>query len=226
MRPRIFEPFFTTKEVGKGTGLGLAQVYGIVEQHGGHIDVETEPGQGTTFHAYLPASKGKEQVAEEEASAIPQGQGETILLVEDNENLREGGRDLLELLGYHVLTGANGQEALEVCQAVKGTRPEPGRRIDLVITDIVMPKMGGKQLMQELGKAIPALKVLALTGYAMEESQEELKEAGFLDVVYKPFGRSRKVTLAAKLLRLRPFLPAKALSRDLRGLVVVTFWIY
>ena len=185
--PRIFEPFFTTKEVGKGTGLGLAQVYGIVEQHGGHIDVETEPGQGTTFHAYLPASKGKEQVAEEEASAIPQGQGETILLVEDNENLREGGRDLLELLGYHVLTGANGQEALEVCQAVKGTRPEPGRRIDLVITDIVMPKMGGKQLMQELGKAIPALKVLALTGYAMEESQEELKEAGFLDVVYKPF---------------------------------------
>jgi len=175
----IFEPFFTTKEPGKGTGLGLAQVYGIVAQHGGHIGVETEMGQGTTFRVYLPASREKEEVTEEEASAIPQGQGETILLVEDNENLRKGGRDLLELLGYRVMTGANGREALEICQAVKG--------IDLVITDIVMPKMGGKQLMQELGRTIPALKVLALTGYAMEKSREELKEAGFLDVVYKPF---------------------------------------
>ncbi|MBU0704803.1 MAG: response regulator, partial [Chloroflexi bacterium] len=191
----IFEPFFTTKEVGQGTGLGLAQVHGIVAQHGGHIGMETEVGQGTTFRVYLPASGAEEEIVEERALSIPQGQGETILLVEDNENLREGGRDLLESLGYRVLTGANGREALEVCRTVKETRPEPGRRtrpeqgrrIDLVITDLVMPEMGGKQLMQELGRTIPALKVLALTGYAMEESREELKEAGFLDVVYKPF---------------------------------------
>jgi len=183
----IFEPFFTTKEPGKGTGLGLAQVYGIVAQHGGHIGVETQVGQGTTFRVYLPIIREKEQVAKEESTTIPQGQGETILMVEDNESLRQGGRDLLELLGYRVLTAANGREALEICRVVKETRPESGRRIDLVITDLVMPKMGGKQLMQELGKINPDLKVLALTGYAMEQSQEELKEAGFLDVIYKPF---------------------------------------
>ncbi|MEA3340999.1 MAG: response regulator, partial [Chloroflexota bacterium] len=175
----IFEPFFTTKEPGKGAGLGLAQVDGIVAQHGGRIGVETEMGQGSTFRIYLPASGAQEQVVEDEASAPLQGQGETILLVEDNENLREGGRDLLELLGYRVLTGANGREALAVYEAEDG--------VDLVITDLVMPKMGGEQLLQELRKATPDLKVLALTGYAMEKSREELKEAGFLDVVYKPF---------------------------------------
>ena len=175
----IFEPFFTTKEPGKGTGLGLAQVHGIVAQHGGRVGVETEVGKGTTFRVYLPAFGSEEEVVEEGALSIPQGQGETILLVEDNEQLREGGRDLLESSGYRVLTAANGRGALEVCRTVKG--------IALVITDLVMPEMGGKQLMQELGRAIPALKVLALTGYAVEQSRDELKKAGFLDVVYKPF---------------------------------------
>jgi len=177
--PHLFEPFFTTKGPDQGTGLGLAQVHGIVAQHGGHIGVETAMGQGTTFRVYLPASGAQEQVVEEKTSAPPRGRGETILLVEDNENLREGGRKLLEPLGYRVLTGANGREALEVCQVVKG--------IDLVITDLVMPEMGGERLMQELRKATPDLKVLAITGYAMEKNREELKDAGFLDVVYKPF---------------------------------------
>ncbi|MEE9616529.1 MAG: PAS domain S-box protein, partial [Anaerolineae bacterium] len=179
VRSHLFEPFFTTKEPGKGTGLGLAQVYGIVRQHEGYIGVETELGKGTTFHIYLPASGAEEEIVEESISTPPRGQGETILLVEDNENLLEGGQIILESLGYRVLTGANGREALEVCQAVKG--------IDLVITDLVMPVMGGKKLMQELRKAIPDLKVLALTGYAMEKSRGKLKDAGFLDVVYKPF---------------------------------------
>jgi len=179
VRSHLFEPFFTTKEPGKGTGLGLAQVYGIVRQHEGYIGVETELGKGTTFHIYLPASGAEEEIVEESISTPPRGQGETILLVEDSEKLVEGVQTTLESLGYRVLTAANGREALKVCKAEGGA--------DLVITDLVMPEMGGKRLMQELRKATPDLKVLALTGYAMEKSREELKDAGFLDVVYKPF---------------------------------------
>ncbi|MEA3340504.1 MAG: PAS domain S-box protein, partial [Chloroflexota bacterium] len=175
----IFEPFFTTKMRGEGTGLGLAQVDGIVAQHGGYIGVETEPGEGTTFRIYLPASGSQEMVVEEETTAPPRGQGETILLVEDNEALRGAGQEILKSLGYRVLSAANGREALEVYRAMKG--------IDMVITDLVMPKMGGRELMRELRKANPDVKALVITGYVMQEGLEELKEEGFLDVVHKPF---------------------------------------
>ncbi|RLC83815.1 MAG: hypothetical protein DRJ03_16025 [Chloroflexi bacterium] len=185
--PHIFEPFFTTKAPGEGTGLGLAQVYGIVEQHKGHIDVTTKMEEGTTFHVYLPVSGAQAEITQGQISALPQGQGETILLVEDNEKLLEGGQALLESLGYRVLAGANGREALKVYRAVKGTRPEHSRKVDLVITDLVMPEMGGKRLVQELRKAAPDLKALAITGYIVEKDARELKQAGFLDVVYKPF---------------------------------------
>jgi len=177
--PHLFEPFFTTKESGKGTGLGLAQVHGIVTQHDGHIGVETEVGQGTTFHVYLPAYGAQVEITEEQIAALPQGQGETILLVEDNEKLREGGQELLESLGYLVLTAENGRDALEIYQKIKG--------IDLVITDLVMPEMGGKALVQKLRETVPGLKALVITGYIVEEDTWGLKEAGFLDVVYKPF---------------------------------------
>jgi signal transduction histidine kinase/ActR/RegA family two-component response regulator len=191
----LFEPFFTTKKPGKGTGLGLAQVYGIVTQHGGHIGVETEVGKGTTFRIYLPASEKEEDVADEEVLSIPEGQGETILLVEDNVTLREGGQSLLESLGYQVLTAANGGEALQVFEAEGGVDPEqipPGsdrrsRKIDLVITDLVMPEMGGRELIRELKKQAPDIKVLATTGYVMQEDLETLEKEGFLDVVHKPF---------------------------------------
>jgi len=173
---RAFENILTESR----RAVGLAQVDGIVAQHGGHIGVETELGRGTTFHIYLPAYEVQEEVAEEEqVSAIPQGQGETILLVEDNEYLREGGRELLESLGYRVLTGANGREALEVYQTAQG--------VDMVITDLVMPKIGGKELVSELGKINPALKALAITGYIVDKDTQGLKKEGFLDVVYKPF---------------------------------------
>jgi len=178
----LFEPFFTTKEPGKGTGLGLAQVHGIVVQHEGHIGVETEVGKGTAFRVYLPACQaGEEEIPQQEtALAAPDGQGEIILLVEDNEGTRRAGRRLLESLGYRVLAAANGQEALEVYGAA-------GEEIDLVITDVVMPEMGGRRLMRELRKANPGLKVLAVTGYVVEEDIHQLKEGGFLDVVHKPF---------------------------------------
>ncbi len=177
----LFEPFFTTKEVGKGTGLGLAQVYGIIRQHEGYIDVKTESEAGTTFYIYLPHVSGTMQrVEEQETPAVPQGKGETILLVEDNDVLREVGRELLESLGYRILTAENGREALKICK-------QRGTEIALVITDIVMPKMGGEELLHELRRRGQPTKVLAITGYAAESVPEGLLRLGFADVIQKPF---------------------------------------
>ncbi len=181
VRAHLFEPFFTTKEVDKGTGLGLAQVYGIVSQHEGYIDAETKLGQGTTFRIYLPAYEEKVQESKaEEPSALPQGQGETILLVENNEALRKAGQGILESLGYRVLVAANGHEALAVYEATG--------EIDLVIIDITMPEMDGKELVQEMRRSNPNLKALGITSYAVEKVAEELSEAGFLNLIRKPFG--------------------------------------
>ncbi len=178
VRAHLFEPFFTTKEPGKGTGLGLAQVYGIVKQHGGHVGVETEVGQGATFRLYLLACE-VEEVVEGEVSAVPRGRGETILLVEDNEKIREAGRAILESLGYRVQTAANGREALEIYHSVGG--------VDLTIADLVMPEMGGRALVKRLRETTSDLKALAITGYIMEEDIRRLRKMGFMDVVYKPF---------------------------------------
>ena len=190
VRAHLFEPFFTTKEVGQGTGLGLAQVYGIVRQHEGYIDVETEVGRGTTFRIYLPAYT--EEVPADTLAPLPappQGQGETLLLVEDNQSLREATQSILEALGYRVLTAANGRLALEVYQTAGG--------VDLVITDIVMPEMGGGELMRELSRSEPNLKALGITGYAVQEVAEKLREAGFLNVIHKPFN----VDVLAQMIR-------------------------
>ncbi len=180
VQSHLFEPFFTTKEVDKGTGLGLAQVYGIVRQHEGYIDVSTEMGKGATFRIYLPACEDemKESEAAESAAPLP-GHGERVLLVEDNRSLREAAQGILESLGYRVLTAANGREALEVYEAEDGA--------DLVITDLVMPEMGGKELMQMLTRSNPDLKALGITGYAVNQIADELRNIGFLDVVHKPF---------------------------------------
>ncbi len=195
--PHIFEPFFTTKEVGEGTGLGLAQVYGIVTQHGGHIDVETGEGTGrgqsggTTFRVYLPAYKREEEeiVCEDEALPAPEGRGETILLVEDQERIRLAGQQVLESLGYRVLTAVDGREGLDVYRAAE--------RVDLIITDVVMPEMGGREMIRELRKVTPDLKALAITGYILRKDLEELKTEGFLDVIHKPFD----VEILAQLIR-------------------------
>jgi len=179
VRAHLFEPFFTTKEVGKGTGLGLAQVYGIVRQHDGYTGVESEVGKGTTFRIYLPAAGVEAETVGERVSATPRGRGETILLVEDDEQLREAGQDILESLGYRVLVAVNGREALQVYQAEEG--------IDLIITDIVMPEMGGKELVEELMRADANLKAIGVTGYTVDDVIAELGEAGFLEVIRKPF---------------------------------------
>ena len=199
--PHMFEPFFTTKPVGQGTGLGLAQVYGIVKQHGGEIDVESELGHGATFVIYLPALPvSAPEVLPREIPALAEGHGETILVVEDNPGAREALSDTLEMLNYRVLAAANGQEALEIyrsaaaaCSATASTSTastrgrrggERSRRIDLVLTDIVMPGMGGRELMRELRKIGPHLKGLVVTGYAVKE---DLREEGIVDVLRKPF---------------------------------------
>ena len=178
--PHIFEPFFTTKASGKGTGLGLAQVYGIVKQHGGHIGVETEVGRGTTFRVYLPAFQGQVigKIGVEEKGAAPEGKKETILLVEDKEATRHATARILGSLGYRVLTAANGMEALVVYRAVAG--------IDLVVTDIVMPEMGGTQLIQELRKINRDIKALAITGSVLAENLGDLHEEGGVEIIHKP----------------------------------------
>lgn len=178
VKDRIFEPFFTTKERGEGTGLGLAQVYGIVQQHHGHIDVETKLGEGTAFHVYLPIHAAAVGELEEGPGSLPEGAGETILLVEDQENLREAGRGMLTSLGYRVVTAANGREALDLLT---------GLQVDAVVTDVVMPEMGGKALMGELRQRAPQLPVVAVTGYTMKEEISDLRELGFFEVLQKPF---------------------------------------
>jgi two-component system cell cycle sensor histidine kinase/response regulator CckA len=173
----LFEPFFTTKPVGQGTGLGLAQVHGIVAQHGGYIGVETEVGRGTTIRIYLPAQESTEE--DEAASPDVEADAVTILLVEDEERVRRLGRRVLESLGFRVLTAADGREALEVYRSAE--------RVVLVITDMAMPEMGGRELMRELRKMNHQLKGVIVTGYTLNEDLHELRKEGIAGVVYKPF---------------------------------------
>jgi len=179
VRAHLFEPFFTTKEVGKGAGLGLAQVYGIVRLHDGYVGVDTEIGKGTTFRIYLPTSETEIEDMAAEISFVPLGREEMILLVEDHTHLRAAGQSILQELGYRVVTASNGREALDVFQA--------NPAIALVITDLVMPEMGGEALMHELKRLAPTCQVLAITGYTMQVGVRTLKDAGFFDVVHKPF---------------------------------------
>jgi PAS domain S-box-containing protein len=156
---RIFEPFFTTKAPGKGTGLGLSTVYGIVEQSGGHIEVESAPGQGSTFTIFLPRYLGTNGpgMARPDRPTLPNGT-ETLLLVEDEATVRGSVRRLLERQGYTVVEARHGADALRIVDA--GDRP-----IDLVLTDLVMPEMGGRELVEQLRARQPSLKVLYMSGY-------------------------------------------------------------
>jgi signal transduction histidine kinase len=158
-RARLFEPFFTTKEIGKGTGLGLSTAYGIVKQSGGDIWVYSEPGRGTTFKIYLPRDLSATAVALKTRPTVTQVTGtETVLVVEDEEQLRKLSRRSLEAAGYTVLTAADGDEAMQV------SARHPGD-IHLVFTDVVMPRISGRVLAQELARARPGIKVLYTSGY-------------------------------------------------------------
>lgn len=177
---KIFDPFFTTKGPDRGTGLGLSQVYGIVKQHEGEIAVESTPGQGSAFTIYFPAGGGYRQVAEV-ADALPAGtaDAETILLAEDNEPLRDAMQNMLEELGYRILVAGNGHEALEVFQK--------SSQIDLVLSDLVMPEMGGVELCEALQRIRPDVKMMIISGYPLETRGKELLQKGIIDWVQKPF---------------------------------------
>jgi PAS domain S-box-containing protein len=180
--PRIFEPFFTTKEAGKGTGLGLATVFGIVKQHGGWIKVDNQPGQGVTFRIFLPASSLAETKASQaEERGIPRGGSETILLIEDEPRVRKSISTILTLNGYRVVAGANGGEALDLWRA-------QGHEVALLLTDLVMPGgMSGHELARQLQSADSKLKVVYMSGYSAEFAGKDLELRGGENFVQKPF---------------------------------------
>jgi len=182
---RIFEPFFTTKEVGKGTGLGLATVYGIVKQNAGHIIVYSEPGKGTTFKIYLPSADHKIGLASrpEPETASPKREGTTILLVEDDEIMRSLTRQLLQEHGYSVVEANDGESALEWVQSHPGA-------IDLVLTDVVMRHMSGPELVERLNASHPTLRVVYMSGYTGELiAEREVLKRG-ITLLEKPFTRT------------------------------------
>ncbi len=177
---RIFEPFFTTKEMGRGTGLGLASVYGIVKGHGGFIDVDSQKGKGTTFRIYLTATdKPVARNGAEAPEPIKRG-SETILLVDDEQMMLDIGRDLLQTMGYRVITARDGEEAVEV---YRGRSEE----IDLVLLDIVMPKMGGGQAFDCIRAINPAVKVLLLSGFSIDGEATQILSRGCNGFIQKPF---------------------------------------
>jgi len=185
-KSHLFEPFFTTKEVGKGTGLGLATCYGIIKQNSGHIEVESALGKGSTFRIYLPRIDEMAGATPEHdhAGALPQG-NETVLLVEDEPTVREVATRMLREQGYNVLVAANGDEALNL------VRSRPGESIDLLVTDVVMPRLSGRAVADQLRATRPEMKVLFISGY----SDDTLTRHGAspdtnLNFLQKPFSPS------------------------------------
>jgi CheY-like chemotaxis protein len=181
VKAHLFEPFFTTKEQGKGTGLGLATVYGVVRQTGGHIVVESEPGQGTAFRIYLPRTDLPTASAApaREAGAL-QARQETVLLVEDEEAVRAMVRRILQAKGYTVLEACDGEEALQVSTRFAGG-------IDLMLTDVVMPRTDGLQLAGRLRELRPATRVLYMSGYPDDALVRQAVTASGKAFLQKPF---------------------------------------
>jgi two-component system, cell cycle sensor histidine kinase and response regulator CckA len=176
----IFEPFYTTKGPGEGTGLGLAMVYGIVQQHDGFIQCYSEVGLGTTFSIYLPAVISEAHRAQPAVTLMPQGGSETVLLVDDEELIRDLGSRILLKAGYTILTADNGKEALQIYRKEQG-------RIGLVILDLIMPEMGGKQCLEELLSIDPHVKVLIASGYSAARETEKTIASGARGLVHKPY---------------------------------------
>jgi PAS domain S-box-containing protein len=187
---RVFEPFFTTKEIGKGTGLGLATVYGTVKQHGGWVEVASEPGQGTTFKIFLPAMDGAPLTqTTDSGSTEVRGGGETILLVEDENGVRELARNVLNRYGYEVVCAGDSVEAMEVWR-------EQRERIHLLLTDMVMPNgLSGRELAQQLRSERPDLKVIYSSGYSVELERHELGAEEGTNFLPKPYAAHKLASI-------------------------------
>tara|TARA_R110002095_G_scaffold2155_3_gene9125 strand:+ start:1028 stop:3256 length:2229 start_codon:yes stop_codon:yes gene_type:complete len=190
----IFEPFFTTKKAGKGTGLGLATVYGIIKQNQGFIHVESEPGKGTAFQLFIPRQQtGVKSKTSRQTSQVPHGINEVILLIDDEPMLSKVSKNILESLGYEVLVANSPREAIRIVQEYQGT-------IDLLLTDVVMPEMNGKDLYKSLKAIVPNLKVLFMSGYTVNI----IADHGVIDdgifFLQKPFSRNELATKVRQII--------------------------
>jgi CheY-like chemotaxis protein len=190
VKRRAFEPFFTTKAAGKGTGLGLATVYGIVRQSGGWITVYSEADLGTTFKVYLPVALAARSAETPREQPVRSGGGrETILLVEDEAGLRNAIENALKSYGYNVLSAGSGRDAIDVATNFAGT-------IDLVVTDVVMPEMSGRELAERLQEQMPGMAVLFMSGYTNDAVVRHGVLQAEMAFLQKPFGPP---TLARKV---------------------------
>jgi CheY-like chemotaxis protein len=178
---RVFEPFFTTKEMGRGTGLGLAAVYGILKGHGGYIDVMSAPGRGTTFEVFLPAGGTRARDCRLREPREASAGGGVVLLVDDEAAVRSVGAMMLGRLGYQVLHAGSGEEALEIYRSRCG-------EVDLVILDLVMPGMGGGEVFDRLKAVDPGVRVLLSSGYSEDGKAREILDRGCMGFLQKPFG--------------------------------------
>ena len=177
---RVFEPFFTTKDLGEGTGLGLSMVFGIVKSHDGHISCDSKPGAGAVFKIYFPAAEEETAWDPEATLLMPSFGTETILLIDDEKAIRDLGNEILTAVGYTVLVASTGREALEMYVKARD-------EISMVILDLIMPQMGGKQCLEELLKINPKLKVLIASGYSADVSTEESLASDARGFVRKPY---------------------------------------
>jgi CheY-like chemotaxis protein len=189
-KARIFEPFFTTKAAGVGTGLGLPMVYGFIKQSGGHIEVSSEVGRGTTFRIYLPRSMDATRPAARAAESRVRATGtETVLLAEDEEAVRRLASRVLQSSGYTVLEAKNGEEAVAISEQHEGA-------IDLLVTDLVMPRMSGRQLAAAMSLARPSMRVLFMSGYTeqvLRRPDTPEPSVAFLQKPFSPSDLARKV---------------------------------
>ncbi|MGD9062918.1 MAG: response regulator [Desulfobacterales bacterium] len=176
---RIFDPFFTTKEKDRGTGLGLASAYGIINNHGGIIRVDSEQGEGTTFNIYLPVTEKPVSRQQKQDKKILRGSG-VILLVDDEEMILKIGKDLIEKVGYQVITASNGKKALEIYQRDQ-------KKIDMVILEMIMPEMSGGETYSLLKEINPSIKTLLSSGYSINGKAQAILNDGYSGFIQKPF---------------------------------------
>jgi CheY-like chemotaxis protein len=177
---KVFEPFFTTKELGKGTGMGLAAVYGTVKSHGGFINVDSKLGEGTSFIIYLPLSREVPQVEESIQQESKYSHSGKVLVIDDEESIRKISEKMLGRLGYSVITCSNGLEAIDIYNA-------SGNSIDLVILDLIMPIMSGKLCYFELKKINKDIKVILSSGYSIDGEVQSLLNEGVSGFIQKPY---------------------------------------